>query len=74
MHFDQGVFGYLDTDRPLRAYPIAGPYNRDRQRWLDGATAAESARAAAAPAQESMCVRPAQLHVREGGAQRAYSC
>jgi hypothetical protein len=52
MHFDQGVLGYLGTDRPLRVHPTvgAGPYDRDRQRWLDGSTAAESARAAAAPA------------------------
>jgi hypothetical protein len=33
MHFNQGVLGRLDTDRPLRARPTigVGPHDRDRQ-------------------------------------------
>jgi hypothetical protein len=36
MYFNQTVLGHLGIDRPLRAYPTirAGPYNRDKRRWM----------------------------------------
>jgi hypothetical protein len=43
MHFDQGVLGYLGTDRLFRARLTIGasPRDRDRQHWM-GACSARS--------------------------------